>query len=200
MVQIREAKGEEIEEVSALLAPAFEDKVMAVVGDMKRAMKIIPTVIKAIQGTIFVAVEEEKRITGAMIITTEKPKFLVGSLWSCLKNLGLRGTWRAYLVVIDYLKSLPERKEKEGVLEAVGVLQSVRGKGVGRELVKRGEEYLKERGLEYFGLGVKKESPAVRFYMRLGFEVVCQYKNKLGEWFYMRKKISHSLQRKATKS
>lgn len=191
MIAIRRARAEETDAVAAILAPAFQDKVMAIVGDMEKSLKIIPTVIRAMDGVTFVAEDEEHpgSIMGAIIITTEKPKFLASSLWVVLKNLGLFGTVRAYRTIMNYIKSVPEKLEKEGILEAVGVDVGMRGKGVGELLVRKGEEHLKDIGCRTFALGVKKESPAVNFYAKLGFEKAGEYENKLGEWLYMRKKL-----------
>ena len=191
MITVREAKEDEIQAVAEVLAPAFRDKVMAIVGDMEKSLKIIPTVIRAMDGVVFVAEQEGEQgsIIGAIIITTREPRFLARSLWVVLKNLGLFGTLRAYRVIMNYLKSVPGKLEREGVLEAIGVDEGMRGKRVGELLVKKGEEYLNGLGYHHFGLGVKKDSQAIKFYTRLGFEIAGEYGNKLGEWLYMRKRL-----------
>jgi len=191
MIIIREATPEETDAVAAVLAPAFEDKVMAIVGDMEKSLRIIPTVIKAMDGKVFVAVdtEREDEVLGAIIVTTREPKFLLSSLWVTLKNLGLGGTLRAYRIIMNYLRSVPGKLEKEGILEAVGVDEGMRGNRVGEMLVQKGEEYLEGIGYQNFGLGVKKESPALSFYEKLGFVKDGEYENELGEWFYVRKKL-----------
>jgi len=191
MITIREAREDEIQAVATVLAPAFQDKIMAIVGDMEKSLKIIPTVIRAMDGAVFVAEQEggQGGIIGAIIVTTTEPKFLASSLWVVLKNLGLFGTVRAYRVIMNYLKSVPGKLENEGILEAVGVDEGMRGKRVGELLVRKGEEYLKGIGYHHFGLGVKKESQAVSFYTRLGFVEAGEYENKLGCWLYMRKRL-----------
>ena len=128
-------------------------------------------------------------LQGAIIITTKEPKFLFSSLKVMLKNLGLLGSLGAFRIILSYLWSVPKKLEKEGVLEAVGVTEEARGKRVGEQLVLKGSEYLRVQGYLHFGLGVKQESAAVRFYERLDFEKSGEYVNKLGKWFWMRKEL-----------
>jgi len=200
-----------------VLAPAFADKVETIVGDMGRAMAIIPAVMELMQGEVWTAEasrtphrtpymgdvhpENEEpsgrgiehgevpggRIVGAIVITVKEPRFLLGSLWLCLRTMGPVRTMRAFSMIRDYMKSAPRRLEGEGILEAVGVPVEWRGKGIGAALVTAAEEHLRESGQRYFGLGVKSDSPAVRLYEKLGFERKNEYSNRLGHWVYMRK-------------
>ncbi len=192
MIHVREAKQKETDAIAAVLAPAFQDKVMVIVGDMERALDIIPTVIEAMDGKVYVAedVDEPGKLLGSIIITTKEPKFLLSSLGVCLRKMGVLGTLRAFRMILDYDKSLPRKLEKEGVLEAVGVAEGQRGRQIGELLVLKGEEYLRNLGYLHFGLGVKQESPAVRFYQRLDFKETGSYGNRLGKWFYMRKSLA----------
>lgn len=54
---IRTAEDEEVEAVSRVLAPAFHDKVMLVVGEEEKALRIIPELIRSIVGETFVAIK-----------------------------------------------------------------------------------------------------------------------------------------------
>lgn len=63
-------------------------------------------------------------------------------------------------------------KEKTGLIAAVGVDESARGKGVGLALIVKAMENMQERGIE----GVFIDSVEIRgFYERLGFETVWEY-------------------------
>lgn len=63
-------------------------------------------------------------------------------------------------------------KEKTGLIAAVGVDESVRGKGVGLALMVKALENLRERGME----GVFIDSVVIKeFYEKLGFDVVWEY-------------------------
>lgn len=62
--------------------------------------------------------------------------------------------------------------ENTGLIAAVGVDESARGKGVGLTMVVKAMESLRERGVE----GVFIDSVFIRgFYERLGFETVWEY-------------------------
>jgi len=70
-----------------------------------------------------------------------------------------------------FLPLMPS-KEKTGLIAAVGVDESVRGKGIGLALMVKAIESLQQRGVE----GVCIDSVLIRgFYERLGFEVHWDY-------------------------
>lgn len=70
-----------------------------------------------------------------------------------------------------FLPLLPS-KEKTGLIAAVGVDESARGKGVGLALMVKAIENMRERGIE----GVFIDSVAIRgFYEQLGFETFWEY-------------------------
>jgi ribosomal protein S18 acetylase RimI-like enzyme len=108
------------------------------------------------------------------------------------KELGFFKAIKAVRLFRNYEKSLPKRIVNEARLEAVGVTEEIRGKGIATELIKNAEKRLTRRGIDHFGLSVKTENPAVRLYKRLGFEEVKKFSNKLGEWYYMRKPLYHT--------
>jgi ribosomal protein S18 acetylase RimI-like enzyme len=105
------------------------------------------------------------------------------------KELGYFKTLRAYRLMSNYERSLPKRKEKEALLEAVGVVEGFRGRGIGTELINRAEDWLVMQNFKHFGLSVKTSNPAVRLYSRLGFKKISTYQNKLGHWIYMQKTL-----------
>jgi beta-N-acetylhexosaminidase len=73
--------------------------------------------------------------------------------------------------IFAFLPLMPS-KEKTGLIAAVGVDESVRGKGVGLALMVTAIEDLQRRGVE----GVCIDSVVIRgFYERLGFEVYWDY-------------------------
>lgn len=230
MVEIRTYRKNEIPTITRILAPAFHDKITAVIGDDEKALRIIPTIIRSIHGTILVAVDQtgvqasdgerrsddtedgandmnnvdpedgvsrdderngsrEGTLVGAIILSLSEFRITVPIVIACLRILGLRGSLHAFTMVNDYLKSEPKKLDGEGRLEAVGVIDSHRGKGIGKELVLQGEKYLQEQGMEHYGLGVKTDNPAYHLYIHLGFSEVVQYNNSLDNWIYMRKEI-----------
>ncbi|MCL2682320.1 MAG: GNAT family N-acetyltransferase [Bacteroidales bacterium] len=55
---------------------------------------------------------------------------------------------------------------------AISVLPNWRGHGIGSKMMKNLFELLRERGYEQTLLSVQKNNPAVRFYERLGYDIV----------------------------
>lgn len=83
-------------------------------------------------------------------------------------------------IVSDMFAFLPlvPSKERTGLIAAVGVDKSVRGKGVGLALVVKAMENMRERGTE----GIFIDSVAIRgFYEKLGFETLWEYEGYLWE-------------------
>lgn len=77
-------------------------------------------------------------------------------------------------IVSDTFAFLPltPSKEKTGLIAAVGVDESARGKGVGLALIVKAMENMQERGIE----GILIDFVAIRgFYERLGFETWWEY-------------------------
>jgi beta-N-acetylhexosaminidase len=73
--------------------------------------------------------------------------------------------------IYAFLPLMPS-KEKTGLIAAVGVDESVRGKGVGLALMVKAMENMRDRGVE----GVCIDSVAIRgFYEKLGFEPFWKY-------------------------
>jgi beta-N-acetylhexosaminidase len=73
--------------------------------------------------------------------------------------------------IFAFLPLMPS-KEKTGLIAAVGVDESARGKGVGLALVVKAMENMRERGVE----GVCIDWTDIRgFYEKLGFEVFWDY-------------------------
>ena len=73
--------------------------------------------------------------------------------------------------VFSFMPLMPS-KEKTGLIAAVGVDESARGKGVGLALMVKAMENMRERGVE----GVYIDSVVIRnFYEKLGFETFWEY-------------------------
>jgi beta-N-acetylhexosaminidase len=73
--------------------------------------------------------------------------------------------------IYAFLPLMPS-KEKTGLIAAVGVDESARGKGMGLALMVKAKENMRDRGVE----GVCIDSVAIRgFYEKLGFETFWEY-------------------------
>lgn len=77
-------------------------------------------------------------------------------------------------IISDMFAFLPltPSRDKTGLIAAVGVDKSSRGKGVGLALMVKAMENMQQRGIE----GVFIDSVAIRgFYEQLGFETLWEY-------------------------
>ena len=70
---------------------------------------------------------------------------------------------------------------------AVSILPELRGRGLGTRLIKKLFEILQENGYRQTSLSVQKDNPAVRFYKRLGYEIIAKQSNH--EDYIMLKKL-----------
>jgi ribosomal protein S18 acetylase RimI-like enzyme len=77
-----------------------------------------------------------------------------------------------------------------GRILSIAVIESSRGKGLGKLLVEQGLESLKNQGLEYVKLEVRPDNiPAVKAYTSLGFIQVGKTRDVQGEWLVMLKDL-----------
>jgi len=172
-------------ELADVLAPAFEDYVDVVIGDMDRAKRVIPKIIRSMDGIMYKAVVDGRAV-GAIIVTMDRPRFLARNALSMLATLGLRQAMRANAIAKDYMRSEPERRKDEAWIEAVGVLDDSRRKGIGSRLIEMASDEVRKRGKAALSLAVKRDSPAVAFYEELGFVRAGKFDNRLGGWYRMR--------------
>jgi ribosomal protein S18 acetylase RimI-like enzyme len=65
-------------------------------------------------------------------------------------------------------------KKKRATLMSLGVLEAHRGQGIGKALLTRSMQALKDKGIEEADLVVDDENPvpAIQIYLRLGFQVI----------------------------
>lgn len=184
-VEIEWAAPSDAAELSDVLAPAFEDYVSVVIGDMEKAKRVIPKIIRTMDGIMYKAVDDGRTV-GAIIVTMERPRFLARNALSMLIALGPVRAARANSIAKDYMRSEPERLPDEGWVEAVGVLDDARRKGIGSRLIRMAADEVDKRGKAALSLAVKRDSPAVAFYENLGFVTAGEFDNQLGGWYKMR--------------
>ena len=188
MVEIREAQKEEHIEIARILLPVFSDKAEAILGEAGKGEKILPMMVAAFKGLKLIAREDDRPV-GAIIVSTEELELPPETFKVVKSEVGYLGALRAGRIVSNYEKSLPERLEGEVRLEAVGVTEEARNRGIGTQLIKRAEEWIVNNGLKHFGLSVKTDNPAVGLYEKLGFSKATSFSNRLGDWHYMRKAV-----------
>ncbi|HID74080.1 MAG TPA: GNAT family N-acetyltransferase [Thermoplasmata archaeon] len=187
-IRIVEATADDIDVMASVLAPAFRRYVDVLVGDVDRAMRVIPGIIRAMDGMGHIAYAGARPV-GAILVTYDEPRFLLQNALTILRVLGPRRAVRAALIARDYLRTAPRRPPDEGWVEAVGVDEGFRRRGIGSLLIGEAVADLQARGRTSMGLAVVRGSPAVMFYERLGFEHVTSFSNRLGDWHYMRLRL-----------
>lgn len=192
MVEIRVGGREDHINLTNLLIPAFSDKVEALLGDENNAHVIIPLILDELKGLKLIAMENENPV-GALLVSVEEIEFPPKILKILRSKVGFWGAFRAVNIVHNYEKSLPKRMENEARLEAVGVEEKERSRGIGTQLITRAERWVVKQGMEHFGLSVKTSNPAISLYERLGFIKTESFENKIGKWYYMRKHVGKHL-------
>jgi ribosomal protein S18 acetylase RimI-like enzyme len=188
MVEIRQAEKKDHAAICRIIVPVFSDKAQAILGDASKAMAITPILVDALEGLKLLAYVDDRPV-GAIMVSTEELKLPAGTFKVVRREVGFFGALRAVRIVSNYDKSLPSRLDREARLEAVGVADEARSKGIGTQLINRAEEWVVKNGMRHFGLSVKTDNPAVRLYERLGFEKASSFSNRLGQWYYMRKEL-----------
>lgn len=68
--------------------------------------------------------------------------------------------------------------KKYGYIPELAVLREYKGKGVGKALLIKAEEFVKSRSLEWIELDVSEGNHAVDFYVKLGFKIKSFRMNK----------------------
>jgi len=68
---------------------------------------------------------------------------------------------------------------------AISVLTEYRGQGIGQDLMRFLFEILRKNGYARTSLSVQKNNPAVRFYMRLGYEITEEKLDHVGNEDYI---------------
>jgi ribosomal protein S18 acetylase RimI-like enzyme len=188
MVEIKEAGKDDHMKLANILIPAFSDKAVAILGEEKKALAIIPMILDVLKGLKLMAIENEKP-AGAILVSVEEIELPPKTFKVLRSEVGFFGALRAARIVDNYKKSLPRRLDKEARLEAVGVEEKARNRGIGTQLITKAEKWIENQGMEHFGLSVKTSNPAVALYERLGFSITESFENKIGKWHYMRKHV-----------
>ena len=135
------------------------------------------------------------------ILPAEQIDFMLEKMYSeeALKRQ-MREGHLFYIVLYDDVPggfiSFHPQSENLYILEKLYILPQMQGKGAGSFLVEKAEEYIRSQrcGDVLFELNVNRKNAAVDFYRRLGFRVVREVDEDIGNGFYkndyvMRKEI-----------
>ncbi len=195
---IRLKRPEDDEATGRLVAEAFRDKYVAIVGgSWDKALSITRDEIKqrGASGNFFVAAEAASVIGAIEIISAEIQTLPASEMLSIyFRHLGFgKGSRAAYLL------SLLSRviKPEEACVSSLAVAESARGAGVGKSLLARGEEFAAEIGKKRLVLWVAASNEtAISLYKSSGFRVDSGFSSGglkrffgLESWLKMVKKI-----------
>jgi len=197
---IREANKSDTEGIAKVVVDAFAEKFRVFFGRRKeRAEEIIAKSLSLedfLEG-IFVA-EVDNEVAGTINLETKEMKGARGNIPLSLfiKNLGISEGIKASLIKFFMLH---ESFDSDSCyIVYIGVSSEARGKGIGKALLQRGEDFAREKGRRYLSLAVASNNDiAHRLYQKVGFKDIKSNKNILtklifgiGTWIYMKKELS----------
>lgn len=169
-VLIREAESEDANMIAKVLVDSLPDKFDAIFGEkLKEGRKALAedyALRKDFEG-VFVA-EVDGNVVGVIELSTkDTKKSRTGSLRPYFTPLGFFGTIRAFLAFMI----LEEKIDENGCyVESIAVSKHFRRRGIGKLLMRKAEEFAKEKQKEYISLYVASDNDiARRLYRKTGF-------------------------------
>lgn len=169
-IVIRKARSKDADAIARVLIESFPDKFAAIFGKkLKEAQKALAedyALRKNFEG-VFVA-EVDGNVVGVIELSTkETKKSKQESLKSYFAHLGFFGTIRAFLVFMILEGKIDEN---DCYVEHIAVSPDFRGKGIGKLLMKRAEEFAKEKQKVHCSLYVAPDNKPARYlYEKTGF-------------------------------
>ncbi|MHA1726692.1 MAG: GNAT family N-acetyltransferase [Promethearchaeota archaeon] len=169
-IVIRKTRSKDADAIAKVLIESFPDKFTAIFGKkLKAAQKALAEdhVLKKNFEGVFVA-EVNGNVVGVIELSTrETKKSKQESLKPYFAHLGFFGAIRAFLVFMI----LEEKVDENGCyMEHIAVSPDFRGKGIGKLLMKRAEEFAKEKQKVNCSLYVAPDNkPACYLYEKTGF-------------------------------
>ena len=199
MVTIRRAEAHDGAAVAELLTEAFLDKFRRIFGKRIAQGRKALTEMFILHWDVFngtYVAEADGEVVGFItLLIKESPSMPIWPVARAfLRHLGFLGVCRALIGLPFLLKRIGK---EDCYIQAIGVDEEWRGQGIGTALLKRAEEYAKERGKPYLTLEASQTNgAAIRLYRRLGFVIVRQLPSPLigqlfgtSGWVFMRKNL-----------
>ncbi len=183
----------------ALLVSSFESKFLhrQSLGqkDVERILQSTWDIREGDPGYLHYVAKVDDKIVGTILIR-------YGQVPKNRRKIPLLDLIRRYglfnmLLLIFKLSILEIFNFKDCYVEHIAVDQTMRGKGIGEQLISHCEKILLAMGYSRLSLAVAKHNPAKRLYDRLGFEEVKQINHRykrffigIGEWVFMVKELT----------
>jgi len=172
VVDIRAATDQDQRAISRLLATAFADKLVPVIGSPGAAVRLFEEAWQTELGRRAQVIVAERRgeMAGAIVLrTTDSPAPRDDrALWRALR----RHTpwWRLPLVLLALSLLDNEAEPDRAYVDALAVATPFRGHGIGGALLRSAFEWARDQGVSEIDLDVSVHNPgAQRLYERNGF-------------------------------
>ncbi len=205
MMKIIKCKKEYLDQVAAIFVQAFIDSIKFFVKPDKKTGEafrdVFNLLLKIFPNSFFVAVDEANRIAGYIIVTSNIKKLWLQSIKSgfVLKAFFKWISGRYGISLKVSLKVLHNKSHYiifEGSTEncaqilSIAVESKYQGRGIGKQLVYTGLEYLKSEGIKKVKLEVRPDNiPAKKIYESFDFKAVDEVNDLQGKWLIMKKEL-----------
>lgn len=155
----------EKEDISSLILSVLHEKLLPVLGEKEKALLLLN---KSYVPKNCFFITKNNSIVAFLAFKTKSGGFIAPSFTDFFRVYGVSGFIRALILgIIDY-----KPKAKELHLEAVAVDKTMRGKGVGSQLIQRFFEFTKKNEYKITSLEViDTNKKAFSLYEKLGFSV-----------------------------
>lgn len=197
-VILRDFKPEDVDDVIHLIAHGFHGKFQHLIRrSAEEVAKLLstPGFIETAPYEGYVIAEKGGVVIGVMMLkwkNQETPKTDI-AIMKFIKTHGLRPLLN---LLLAFIASLHFPKKNECYVELLAVKESIRGQGVGSQLLQYAESVAREYHHTHLTLTVAASNRARNLYMREGFSSVkedssrfTQYVLGTRDWIFMRKDI-----------
>ena len=189
MVEVRPIRDEEMDAAAALLAEVLNDKRIAILGKASGWVDVVRALLIEYDGLILVAIEGNKMV-GSAVYRVKDLEIGKGVARVIISKIGIIKALLAKRRLEKLASSLPEIEEGEAELDALGVMEGHRKKGVATALMEKGEQWARKSGAKRVCLSMKEDNkPAYQLYTKNGFSVHSKYTNAWGHNLYLKKDL-----------
>lgn len=204
-MKIIKCKRQYIDQVVDIFGEAFKESILFFTkpGEKVRHafVDIFYLIFETYQNSFFVAVDKDNKVVGYIIIVKDIKKLWVESIksgfivkalikWFLGKySINLKAAFKILINKIHYFIFVGHTETCAQIL-SIAVNQEYQGRGIGKELVRNGLEYLKKEEVKRVKLEVRTDNiPAKKIYEKFGFKAVDKVKDLQGEWIIMKADI-----------
>ncbi|MFW6036079.1 MAG: GNAT family N-acetyltransferase [Halothermotrichaceae bacterium] len=202
MMKIIKCKKEFIDQVAAIFVEAFADSIEFFVKPDKKTVEafrdVFKLLLKTFPNSFFVAVDETDQVIGYIIVTSNIKKLWLQSIrtgfvfiaffkWiSGRYGISLKTALKVIHNKLHYI-IFEESTENCAQILSIAVESKWQGRGLGKQLVSSGLDYLKKEGIKKVKLEVRPDNfPAKKIYESFGFKAVDKAEDLQGKWIIMK--------------